>query len=368
MENIQLDKQEQKQEQKEITSPSFFIGKSSEGLISFGSGQPDLPPPKLCFDFLKDYKEFKYGEVQGKQELRAAIAKSYPKATKDNIIITNGASEAIDLALRALHEPNGKVMLPRPYYYSYPHNVQIAGMQPVYYDLVKGKIDIENFKKVAIGCRAVIINSPGNPTGTIQEIEVLKEIEKITQELGIYVISDEVYKDMIYERENYLIEGYNVLTVNSFSKTYSLCGARIGYIYARNPEWIEKIVEIKTHTSMNTSIVSQEMALMATKTPQEYINSQTQIWKKRRDLIYNGIKELGLQVWKPEGAFYVFVTMNNPKKVMRDLYYKYNVIVYNGEWFGKSNRIRFSYALDEDKIIEGLKRLKQYLENEYKNN
>lgn len=348
-----------------ITSASFFIGKQSDKLISFGSGQPDLSPPDICFDFLKDYKEFKYGEVQGKKELREAIAQNYPKATKENIIVTNGASEGIDLALRALYEENAKVLIPRPYYYSYPHNVKYAHMSCEYYDLIKGKIDIENFKKKIAGCKAVIINSPGNPTGTVQEIETLKEIEKITQKNGVYVLSDEVYKDLIYERDNYLIEGENVLTINSFSKSYSLCGARIGYIYARNKEWIEKMTEIKTHTSMNTSIVSQEMALMATKMSQRYLDDQAHIWQKRRDLIYDGIKKLGLQVWKPEGAFYVFVTIKNPQKVMEDLYYKHNVVVYNGEWFGKKDRIRFSYALDEGKIIEGLKRFEMYLQNDY---
>ncbi len=350
---------------KHITSPSFFIGKISTDLISFGSGQPDIAPPKICFDSLKKFDQFKYGEVQGVAELRTAIAKNYPKATKDNIIITNGASEAIDLALRALYVPRAKILLPRPYYYSYPHNVKYAHMTCVYYDLVKGKIDLDNFKKKIRGCRAVIINSPGNPTGTVQEISVLKEIEKITQELGVYVISDEVYKDLIYERENYLIKGRNVLTINSFSKSYSLCGARIGYVYARNKDWITQMVEIKTHTSMNTSIVSQEMALRATTMTQDHLDRQTEIWRKRRDLIYEGIKKLGLPVWKPEGAFYVFVTIKNPQKVVDDLYYKYNVVVYNGEWFGENDKIRFSYALDEDKIIKGLARFQKYLETDY---
>jgi len=353
---------------KKIVSPSFFIGKDAADLISFGSGQPDLPPSKICFDFLKHYHEFKYGEVQGKEELRMAIAKNYPNATKENIVITNGASEGIDLALRALYRPDAKALIPRPYYYSYPYNVKYAHMECEYYDLVKGKIDFNNFSKKVKGCRVVIINSPGNPTGTIQEINVLKKIEKITQDLGTYIISDEVYKDLIYERKNYLIEGKNVLTINSFSKTHSLCGARIGYIYARNKKWIEKIVEIKTHTSMNTSIVSQEMALRATQVSRHDIHNHVQIWKKRRDLIYEGIKDLGLPVWRPEGAFYVFVTIKNPQKVVNDLYYNYNVVVYNGEWFGKKDRIRLSYALDEDKIIEGLKRLKEYLQNDYVDN
>ena len=96
------------------------------------------------------------------------------------------------LVLRALYEPGAKVLLPKPYYYSYPHNVRLAGMEPVFYELVSGKIDFETFKEDLRGCRAVVINSPGNPTGTVQDLEILKNVEKIAQEMGVYIISDEV--------------------------------------------------------------------------------------------------------------------------------------------------------------------------------
>jgi aspartate aminotransferase len=350
----------------EIESPSFFIGKKQERLISFGAGQPDLPPPKECFTFLKEFKDFQYGLVQGNLNLRTEVAKQYPDAGADNIVITNGASEAIDLSLRALYQPGAKILLPRPYYYSYPYAAMFAHMDIEYYDLIDGKIDIDNFKKKIRGCRAVMINSPSNPTGTIQDIDTLKSIEDITQEIGVYVISDEVYKDIMYVRENYLIKGPNVLTINSFSKTFSMCGARVGYIYARNKDWIDKIVSMKTHTSMNTSIVSQEMAYHATLVPKEFVTEQQKVWEKRKNLLYNGLVNLGLDVWNPEGAFYLFPKLNNPNKVMHDLYHKYKMVVYDGAWFGDSERVRFSYALEVEKIEDGLKRLEEYIGKEYK--
>ncbi|MBN2198010.1 pyridoxal phosphate-dependent aminotransferase [Candidatus Wolfebacteria bacterium] len=352
-----------------IENPSFFIGKGdNDGFISFGSGQPDLPPPKEVYDILPDYRSFKYGLIQGQANLREALAKQYPNANPDNFVITNGASEAIDLALRALYQPGAKIFLPKPYYYSYPHNVYLARMEPVYYELENGKINFETFKKDIQNCRIVLINSPSNPTGTIQDLDVLKKIEKLAQDLGIYIISDEVYKDLIYERENYLLENGNVLTVNSFSKTFAMCGFRVGYLYAREKAIIKKVIDMKNHTSMNTNILGQEMAYEATKVPRSRIEAQTKIWKERRDLIYNGLRDLGLDLWKPEGAFYVFPKMKNPSKVVSDLYCKYKMIVYNGVWFGDSERVRFSYALDAEKITEGLKRLKEYLSKEYKEN
>jgi aspartate aminotransferase len=353
---------------KKITSPSFFIGRKDEKLISFGSGQPDLPPPKACYCFLKDYTNFEYGIVQGNLNLREEVAKYYPNANADEIIITNGASEGIDLSLRALYKENAKILIPKPYYYSYPHNVYLAHMNPVFYNLINGKIDFYDFKEKVKDCRAVIINSPSNPTGTIQDIETLKKIEKLTEKLGVYIISDEVYKDLIYVRSNYLIKGENVLTINSFSKTFSMCGYRVGYIYCRKKDWTKKIVEMKTHTSMNTSIIGQEMAYQATLVPRDFVEEQRKIWEDRRDLIYESLKNLGLDLFKPEGAFYVFPKMKNPSKVVHDLYYKYNMIVYDGDWFGDNTRVRFSYALDTSKIKEGMRRLKLYLDNEYKEN
>ncbi len=353
-----------------IESPSFFIGKDNDNddLISFGSGQPDLPPPEEVYGILPEYHSFKYGLVQGQINLRQALASQYPDADPDNFVVTNGASEAIDLLLRALYRPAAKILLPKPYYYSYPHNVRLAHMEPVYYELVNGKIDFERFKKDVQGCRAVLINSPSNPTGTVQDLEVLKKIEKLAQELGVYIISDEVYKDLIYERKNYLMENGNVLTVNSFSKTFAMCGFRVGYLYAREKEIIKKVIEMKTHTSMNTNILGQAMAYEATKVPRTHIEAQTEIWKKRRDLIYEGLRELGLDLWKPEGAFYVFPKMKNSEKVVSDLYHKYQMIVYDGAWFGDPERVRFSYALDVEKIKEGLRRLRGYLSKEYKEN
>lgn len=351
-----------------INGPSFFIGKGGGELISFGSGQPDLPPPAEVYKILPSYRDFKYGLIGGQENLRQALSEQYADSDKENFVITNGASEGIDLVLRALYQPGGKILLPKPYYYSYPHNVRLARMEPVFYDLEDGKINLENFREKCQDITAVIINSPSNPTGTIQELNVLKEIEKLSEERGFYIISDEVYKDLIYVRDNYLMEGSKTITLNSFSKTYAMCGFRVGYVYAREQALIEKIIEIKTHTSMNTNILGQEMAYEATKVPQSFIDDQVKIWQERRDFIYNGLRELGLDLWKPEGAFYVFPKMKNPSKVVSDLYYNYKMIVYNGAWFGDPERVRFSYALDVDKIAEGLRRLKEYLGKEYRDN
>lgn len=346
-----------------LADPSIFIGVEGEGIISFGSGQPDLSPPEQVFKILPNYRQFRYGLIQGQPNLRRALSKEYKGSDENNFIITNGASEALDLTFRAVCNPGDKVLVHKPYYYSYVPLIKWNSLEPVFTETAAGKIDINDFEEKIRDCKAVLINSPSNPTGRIQEIKTLKQIEKICADLNKTIISDEVYKDLIYERENYLLSGNQVITINSFSKTFAMCGFRVGYLYSNDKSAIERIIKLKTHSSMNTNILGQEMAYEATKVPKSYISNQVKIWQERRDTIYEGLKELGLDLWRPEGAFYVFPKIKDPRDAVWTLFKKYKVITYLGEWFGSSTRIRLSYALDKGKIIEGLERIEKYLKS-----
>jgi len=343
-------------------SPAMFIGASGKGMISFGSGQPDLPPPKEVFSCVATPEDFKYGQIAGQAYLRQALTKEFKGSTKDDFVITNGASEALDLVFRAIAKPKDNIILHTPYYYSYKPLVEMNNFTPLYVETHQGKIDVDDFEDKVHKAKAVLINSPSNPTGRIQDIKTLKIIEKTTKDLDIPLISDEVYKDMIYERENYMLSGNHVVTINSFSKTFAMCGARVGYIYSNDKSIVEKAIELKTHTSMNTNILAQKMAFYALKAPKSFVDSQVKVWKKRRDIIYNGMRGLGLDVWKPEGAFYILPKIKNPHDFVWDMFKKHKVITYLGEWFGADNRVRFSYALEVEKIEEGLKRVKKYLD------
>ncbi len=349
---------------KPITSPAFFTGREEPGLISFGSGTPDLPPPKEVFKVLPHYHAFKYGLIQGQLNLRTDLSKEYPGSNADQFVITNGASEALDLTIRYIAQKGGKrILIPRPYYFAYPKLVLLSGMTPVFTDLVDGYIDIDDFKKKLKQCDGAIINNPCNPAGTVQSNSALREIELISHSMNKWIISDEVYKDINYVEKSYEMKGDKMVRVDSFSKTYDMTGYRVGYIYSHNKELIDAVVEIKDSTSLNTSIISQQMAHAALLSNKAYIKEHLKIWKERRDVLYNGLKELGFKTWKPDGAFYILASVKNPRKVMEDLYYKHKVVVYNGEWFDAPDKIRFSYALDVDKIKEGLKRIKRYLRN-----
>ncbi len=347
-------------------SPAAFIGVHGDDIISFGSGQPDLPPPKEVYKILPNYSDFKYGLIQGQENLRDALAKQYPHSSSESFVVTNGASEALDLTLRVIasydHHLPKKVLITKPYYYSYPHMIKFSGMEPVFVNTHNGRIDMDDLRDKIGNCRAIIINSPSNPTGRVEAVESLKEIEKIATKQGTYILSDEVYKDLIYIRENYLIQGPHVVTINSFSKTYAMCGFRVGYLWSLDSQLVNDVIAIKTHTSMNTNILGQEMAFEATKVPRKFIDDQLIIWEERRNLLYSGLKALGFDLWKPEGAFYMMPKVDNARDFVWDLYKDYDVITYLGDWFGSPGRVRFSYALDVDKIEKGLSKIKDYLQ------
>lgn len=347
-------------------SRSTFIGNEEPGVISFGSGQPDLPPPGCVSQIMPGPENHRYGLVQGDLNLREKLSEQYPYSLPGNFVITNGASEALDLSLRAISrnkniQKKNKVLLLKPYYYSYLELIKYSNMEPIFAESVKGRFNLEGIEDKLSECKAIIINSPSNPTGRVESIETLKKIEELTEKLGVYVLSDEVYKDLIYERDNYLIRGPHVVTINSFSKTYNMCGDRVGYLWSLDKKLIEEVIEMKSNTSMNTNRFAQKQALEAMSAPEDFIQKQKNIWQERRDVIYDRMKELGLDVWKPEGAFYILPKIANPKQFVLDMYNKHNVITYLGEWFGAPDRVRFSYALNKDKIEEGMKRVGEYL-------
>ncbi|MFH1432948.1 MAG: aminotransferase class I/II-fold pyridoxal phosphate-dependent enzyme [archaeon] len=346
-------------------APRLFIGKSGADIISFGSGQPDLLPPFDIKRVFLDYDRFKYGAVGGEDELKNELCKSIKNEfghviSNDNIVVTNGASEALDLALRHVFTLTyrKKILLTKPYYYSYPELVKINRMEPIYTD---DDIDLEDIKEKSKICSALIINSPANPTGKTIRKSVLRGIQEITEDNDCTLISDEVYHSLTYGAKHHSVKGDNVLTINSFSKTYSLCGYRIGYMFCHDADLMCKISDIKSHTSMNTSILSQKIAMECLKAPKEHIIRNREIFRKRRDHIYRRIIGLGLEVKKPDGAFYIMPRVKDSMKMSTELYYKHKVVTYPGDWFGAPGHVRLSFALDIEKIDEGIRRIESYL-------
>lgn len=347
-----------------VITPGMFIGTEEPNLISFGSGQPDIAPPFKIGNIFQNFNKFKYGKVSGEDELKTRL-RTYIKNNfhhsieKNCIAITNGASEALDLTIRNLSLKIGrkKVLLTRPYYYSYPKLVKINRMAPVYTD---SDIDLEDIKTKSKTCSAMIINSPQNPTGNVLKKTILRAIQQITEDNDCTLISDEVYHSLAYNTRHYSPQGENVITINSFSKTYSLCGHRIGYIYSTDADFMKEICEIKSHCSMNTSISSQKLALACLTVPEKHIIKNREIFRKRRNHIYRHLKKLNFEVEKPHGAFYIFPKVVGSMNMAKTLFFNHKVIVYPGDWFGSPGHIRMSFALSIEKINKGIERIENY--------
>lgn len=346
---------------KKNISPSMFIGLNNSDIISFGSGQPDIPPPKEIFESVCELKSFKYGLIQGEEKLRRAIAEVH-EVDKDEIIVTNGASEALDLCISTILKPKDRILLTRPYYYSYPPLIRKRHIVPVFTELEDGKINIEDIESKIDDVKAVLINSPANPTGSVQSPNTLRQIEDICNSCKKYLIFDEVYESLIYEGEHYSPRGEYVININTFSKKFSMCGHRIGYMYSKNREVVNDVIDLKTHSSMNTNIFAQEMAYAALNVDDSYNRNALDTWTERRNMMCSRLNSLGLDVINPEGAFYVLLKVPEPQKMMIDLFEKDKVIVYLGDWFGAEGTIRLSYALDKEKIENGLDIIERYLD------
>ena len=348
-----------------VISPGMFIGTEDADVISFGSGQPDLAPPFDVSKVFLNFSKFKYGKICGEDELKNKL-RGYVKrefgydVSEECIAVTNGASEALDLALRmvSLRHDRKRVLLTKPCYYSYPHLARINHMMPVYTD---AKINLEDVKEKSRNCDVMIVNSPANPTGDVIEKSVLRGIQEITEDNGCLLISDEVYHSLTYRGKHYSPKGDNVVTINSFSKTYSLCGYRIGYVFCQDMEFIRDICDIKAHTSMNTNLLSQRVAMECLCAPKKHVVRNREIFQRRRDYIYRRVKESGFEVEKPEGAFYILPKTGDSMRMARDLFFDHKVIVYPGEWFGCPGHIRLSFALPIDKIGEGMERICEYV-------
>ncbi|MFH1439488.1 MAG: pyridoxal phosphate-dependent aminotransferase [Candidatus Woesearchaeota archaeon] len=364
-------------------------------IIDFTAGQPDLAPPKEIINATKkalDNKKTRYCIVAGIIELRKKIADKLKKEKGadydgNNIIITNGAKQALYNIFQVICNHGDEVIIPKPCWVSFPEQVKLAGGKPVFVDTNnKFQLDIEKIKKaITKKTKAIIINSPSNPTGAVFRKEDLLEIAKLAVENDFLIISDDTYDQLVYDD----IECFNVLScsdksianklrkntiiVNSLSKTFSMTGFRIGYAAAEK-EIIDAINRMQSHLTGNVCTFVQYGALAAFDVPEKELEKRSLLFQKRRDLAFRLASELFYCV-KPQGAFYLFVDArkylsgelsdNNIIKTSEQLaeyiLNKAGVAMVAGESFGMSGYLRISYSCDEKTIKEGFKRINKVL-------
>lgn len=366
-----------------ITAAAKKLFDEGQDVASFGAGEPDLDTPQhikdACIEALQNGKT-KYTAATGIPELKKALAK---KLRDDNgidyetsqISVNCGAKHSCYNAILACCDPEDEVIIPAPYWTSYPEMVRLAGAEPYVVETKREngwKLTPEEFEEAISGrTRMLIINSPGNPTGSVYSKEELEALVEVAASEDIIILSDEIYEKLIYNEKKHVSTASIsddakalTITINGFSKVYAMTGWRLGYT-AAPPEIAAAISTIQSHTTSNPTTFAQYGAVAALEGPQNMIHDMVEEYDMRRQYMLSRLSGINnIEVVEPDGAFYFLVdttkmelsSMNLTEKLLS----RYLVAAVPGLAFGYDNSIRLSYATSLDVIKKGLDRFEEF--------
>lgn len=341
--------------------------------INLGLGQPDFDTPEhIKAAAIKAINEGFTGYTVGPgiPELREALSIKFKEengfsVSPQEIIVTSGASEALAIALAALLNPGDEVLISNPGFVSYNALTEILNGKAVSVPLAEDltmKPDAV-LEKISPKTRAIILNSPSNPTGAVASRADIKALAEIAEDHNITIISDEVYEYFIYEGEHVSPASYsdNVITVNATSKSYSMTGWRLGYVAAKS-EYVGQMLKVHQYIQACASSIAQKAAYAAVTGPKDSVNFMREEFKKRRDVLVKGLNELGMECALPKGAFYAFPKVSNSAEVASKMISN-GVVVVPGTAFGSKGDgyIRISYAASMKDIEKALSIMERVL-------
>lgn len=352
--------------------------------ISLTIGQPDFPTPEHIKQAAKlaiDQNRTTYTPNAGLLELRQAAAHFVQKKyglfyrADSEVIVTNGASEAIDISLRTILQEGSEVLLPGPVYPGYEPIIRLCGAIPVHVDTRQNgfKLSADSLRQKITGkTRCVILPYPSNPTGCVLDRETLSEIADLLKDREIFVISDEIYSELIYGQEHVSIAAFphmrdKTIVINGLSKSHSMTGWRIGFTFA--PAYLtEQMVKVHQYNATCASSISQYAAIEALTNGIDDAAAMKQEYRKRRDYVYDRLLQMGFAVEKPDGAFYVFPSIRNFQmtslQFATQLLETERVAVVPGDSFSEYGEgyVRISYAYAMDVLQEALDRIERFVE------
>lgn len=364
-------------------------------VIGFGAGEPDFPTPADVVDAAvkacNDPRNYKYTPTAGLPELREAIAAkvlrdSGYEVTADQVVVTNGGKQAVYESFQILLNDGDEVIIPAPYWTSYPEAVKLAGGVPV--EVFAGAdVNFEPSLEALEAARtehtkAIIVNSPNNPTGAVWKPETVEAIGRWAVEHHIWVISDEIYEHLNYDDAHTTYIGAAVpecrgqlLVLNGVAKTYAMPGWRVGWMVAPL-EVAKAAAKLQGHMTSNVANISQRAALAAVAGPLDEVHEMRKAFDARRRAIVTALNDIeGVNCPTPTGAFYAFADITallgkplGPKGTVSDtsadfaaaLLDEAHVAAVPGEAFGAPGYLRFSYALADEDLAEGMRRFKEW--------
>ncbi|PMB23806.1 pyridoxal phosphate-dependent aminotransferase [Fischerella thermalis] len=355
-------------------------------VCSFSAGEPDFDTPahiKAAAQKALDEGKTKYGPAAGEPKLREAIARKLQNDNglaykAENVIVTNGGKHSLFNLMLAAIEPGDEVIIPAPYWLSYPEMVTLAGGISVIVptDAKTGyKITPEQLRKsLTPKTKLFILNSPSNPTGMVYTPEEIKALAEVVVEADIFVVSDEIYEKILYDGATHLCIGSlgeeifaRTIVSNGFAKGYSMTGWRIGYL-AGPIDVIKATSTIQSHSTSNVCTFAQYGAIAALESSQDCVEQMRQAFAKRRQVMLERLNAIpGLTCPKPDGAFYLFPDIS--KTGLKSLQFcdalleEEQVAVIPGIAFGADDNIRLSYATDMATIEKGMDRLEKFVKS-----
>ena len=365
-----------------LAAKAKALAKTGKSVMDFTAGEPDFPTP----DAIKqagikaiETNQTTYTPVPGIPELRAAIAASVNQQRgtsyqPSQVIVTCGTKHALFNVFQALCQPGDEVIVLSPYWVSFPPLVHLSGAKPVIVEARDEFLPDPRAVRAALSnaTKAIIINSPSNPTGAVIDEARLAAIAQLARERDLLVVSDEIYDQLVYPPARHtsivridpkVID--QTILVGGVSKTYSMTGWRIGY--ALGPQaWIEAMITLQSHSTSNPASISQHAALSALTGDQQPVARMRGEFQRRRDRIVEGLNRLpGLRCAKPDGAFYAWCSvrgLGQPAAAIAARWLEDALVAtVPGDGFGAPDYIRFSFATSLETIDEGLRRLGQWL-------
>jgi aspartate aminotransferase len=348
----------------------------SEGrdIISFSLGEPDFETPENIKNAAKtalDRGETHYTQGSGIPELREAIAEKLKKdnaldVTPADILVTPGAKQAIFEAICTLIEEGDEVLLLDPAWVSYEAIVRFAGGKPVMVPVSEqeGYLPVDLQSHVTRNTKLLIINSPCNPTGAVYDKNVIKAASETAEDQNVFVLSDEVYEKIIYGAKHHSIGSLipdRTITINGFSKAYAMTGWRLGYATAPAPI-LQGMLKIQQHSVSNATSFAQRAGVEALRGDQGAMRAMVTEFKKRRDIMIDGLRKLRIECALPRGAFYAFAKVSqfgDSVEVTEKLLQDARVAVTPGSAFGPNGEgyVRLSYATSRQNIEDGINRM-----------
>ena len=361
----------QKVREVELSGIRKMFEMADEDSINLGLGQPDFQPPEgaieAYYQAMRDGKNG-YGSTYGLEDLRERIAEEYSKyksgLSKDNVMMHVGATQAFRVTTESVIEKGDEVLYPEPGFVLYDSQIKLAEGRPVSYpveqknDFVPQIDDLE--ERRTEDTKAIILNSPSNPTGGVFPEEDIKKIVEWARENGLLILSDEVYERMIYEGEHksFLGDYENVIMINSFSKVFAMTGWRVGYIVTKK-DWIQEIGKLNYYNIACPPTATQHAVLHALENEMDFVRDMTKTFQERRDIIVDRLNSIpGFECLKPKGAFYVFPSFDfdlTAKEFAMEIMEE-GLIVTPGTAFGPTGEghLRFSYANSTENIKEAM--------------